>query len=272
MRRRSYPSDMTTAEWAVIEPLLPTPACLTERGGRPEKHPRRVIVDAIRYVVDNGVKWRALPHDYGVPWQTAYGFFARWARTGAVAHIRDQLRARLRQRRGYPPNPVAIILDSQSIRAAETVSKATRGYDGAKKCNGRKRHLAVDLGGLMMTVMVTPAGTTDRDAARDLLARLRLTHPELTSAWADRAYAGTLVTWAADFLNLTLTIVSRPPTARGFVVVPRRWVVERTLSWIMRARRNARDYERLPQHSEAHLTWAAISVMARRLARAGDQN
>ncbi|MBA8952954.1 transposase [Actinomadura namibiensis] len=267
MRRRRYPSDTTAAEWALIEPLLPVPACQTERGGRPEKHPRRAIVDAIRYVVDNGIKWRAIPHDYGVPWQTVYGFFARWARTGVVACIRDQLRARLRTHRDYAPNPVAIVLDSQTVRAAETASKATRGYDAAKKVNGPKRHLAVDLGGWPVMVMVTPAARTDRDAARELLTRLRLTHPELACAWADRAYAGTQVTWAASFLNLTLAIVSRPPRSRGFVVVPRRWVVERTLSWIMQARRNVRDYERLPQHSEAHLTWATITLMTRNLTR-----
>jgi transposase len=175
-----------------------------------------------------------------------------------VAHLCDQLRARLRRQRGYPPNPVTIVVDSQSIRAAETVGKATRGYDGAKKISGRKRHLAVDLGGLPMMVMVTPAGCQDRDVARDLLARLRLAHPELTCAWA------------ADFLRLTLAIVSRPVGTTGFVLLPRRWVVERSLSWIMQARRNVRDYERLPQHSEAHITWAAITLMSRRLARLGD--
>jgi hypothetical protein len=107
-----------------------------------------------------------------------------------VARIRDQLRVRVRACRGYAPNPVAIVLDSQAVRAAETVGKTSRGYDGAKKINGRKRHLAVDLGGLPVMVMVTSAPRTDRDAARELLARLRLAHPELACAWADRAYAG----------------------------------------------------------------------------------
>jgi transposase len=131
------------------------------------------------------------------------------------------------------------VLDSQTVRAAETVGKTSRGYDGAKRINGRERHLAVDLGGLPVMVMVTSAECTDRDAARELLARLRLTHPELACAWADRAYAGTLVSWADSFLNLTLMIVSRPAGASGFVVVPRRWVVERTLSWRGLNRRNS---------------------------------
>jgi transposase len=117
-----------------------------------------------------------------------------------------------------------------------------------------------------MTVMVTPANRTDRDAARDLLTQLRQGHPQLTCAWADSAYSGALVGWANDALNLTLIIVIRP-TGQGFIVVPHRWVTERTLSWIMRARRNVRDYECLPAHSEAHITWAAITLMTRRLTR-----
>ncbi|NEA77235.1 transposase [Streptomyces sp. SID13588] len=126
------------------------------------------------------------------------------------------------------------------------------GYDAGKKINGRKRHIAVDTKGL--PVMVTPADITDRDAARELLWRLRITHPQITQVWADSAYAGQLVTWAQDRLHITLTTIHRPKGQKGFVVLPRRWIVERTLGWIMHARRNARDYERLPQHSESHLT------------------
>ncbi|ONI80018.1 IS5 family transposase [Actinosynnema sp. ALI-1.44] len=123
------------------------------------------------------------------------------------------------------------------------------------------------LGGLPLTVMVVPADVQDRDLARDLLWRLRLTHPEITLVYADSAYSGELVAWAKRFLNLTITVVARPPGATGFVVLPRRWVVERSLSWLLRARRNVRDYERLPQHSEAALTWTAITLMTRRLTR-----
>jgi transposase len=129
-RRRRYPSDTTTAEWALIEPLLPVPACRTKAGGRPEKHPRREIVDAIRYLVDNGCKWRGLPQDFP-PFQTVYGFYARWAADGTLSQIRDQLRQRIRTESGKAPNAVAVIIDSQSVKAAETVSAATRGYDAA---------------------------------------------------------------------------------------------------------------------------------------------
>ncbi|MFI8242659.1 IS5 family transposase [Streptomyces sp. NPDC085866] len=266
MRRRRYPSDTTNAEWALIEPLLPTPACETRRGGRPEKHPRREIVDAIRYVVDTGCKWRALPVDFP-PWRTVWGFMARWAACGAIGQIRDQLSRRIRREMGKGPRAVATVIDSQSVKAAETVSKATRGYDAGKKINGRKRHLVVDTRGLPLLVMVTPADLHDSQAAKEVLFRLRLMHPEITIVWADSAYAGKLVDWAKHHLNLTIKPVSRPKDASGFVVLPRRWVVERSLAWMMHARRHARDYERLVQHSETLITWAAITLMTRRLTR-----
>ncbi|MGW8883880.1 IS5 family transposase [Streptomyces sp. NPDC055749] len=267
-RRRRYPSDTTAAEWALIERLLPVPACQTKAGGRPEKWPRREIVDAIRYIVDNGAKWRALPSDFP-PWETVYGFFARWARHGVVSFIRDQLRRHLLTDLGRCPHPVTMILDSRTVKGAETVSKATRGFDAGKKINGRKRHIAVDTVGFPMMIMVTLADVTDRDAARELLWRLRLTQPQLTQVWADSAYAGQLVNWSDDFLDLTLRTVCRPRGAKGFVILPRRWKVERTIGWLMKARRNVRDYERLPQHSEAHLTWSLFTLMTRRITRGG---
>lgn len=160
MRRRRYPSDTTAAEWALIEPLLPMPACQTKIGGRPEAHPRREIVDAIRYVVDADCKWRALPGDFP-PWSTVYKFFARWTAAGVVAVLRDQLRRKIRTTVGKTPQAVAVIIDSQSVKAAETVGRNSRGYDAAKKINGRKRHLVVDTRDLPLFVMVTPA---DRSA------------------------------------------------------------------------------------------------------------
>lgn len=237
-----------------------------EGGGRPEKHPRREIVDAIRYVVDTGCKWRALPKDFP-PWRTCYGFMARWAARGVIGQIRDQLRKRVRREMGRAPGAVATVIDSQSIKAAETVGRDSRGYYAGKKINGRKRHLVVDTKGLPLFVMVTPADMTDRNAAKEVLFRLRLMHPEITIVWADSAYAGQLVTWAKTYLNLTIKTVSRPKDASGFVVLPRRWVVERSHAWVMHARRHARDYERLIQHSESLITWAAITLMTRRITR-----
>ena len=264
MRTRRNPSDTTNAEWALLEPLLPAPACATARGGRPEKHPRREIVDAIRYLVDNGCKWRALPADFP-PYQTVYGFYRRWAAAGVVTQVRDRLRQAVRERLGRCPNPVTIIVDSQSVKGAETVSRETRGFDAGKKINGRKRHVVVDTKGMIVTVMVTAADITDRDAAREVLVRLCLTHPQITQVWADQGYSGELVTWARDKLGLLLRISKKPPGQVGFKVLPRRWIVERSLSWITQARRLVRDYERLPQHSEALINWTAITLMARRL-------
>ena len=265
-RPRTYPSDTSDAEWALIAPLLPPPAATTPRGGRPESHPRRAVIDAIRYLVDNGCKWRALPADFP-PWRTVYGFFRRWTTSGVLARIRDALRQKIRAVMGRCANPVTLIIDSQSVKAAETVGAATRGYDAGKKINGRKRHVAVDTKGLVALVLVTPANVPDRDAAKDLLARLKLTHPEIVQVWADAGYAGQLVDWARDKLGINLRISKRPPGQTGFKVLPRRWIVERSLSWTTQARRNVRDYERLPEVSEALINWAAIRLMTRRLAQ-----
>jgi transposase len=257
---------MSDAEWRVTERLLPLPAWRWGRGGRPEEHCRRAIVDAIRYVVDNGCKWRALPVDFP-PHPTVYAFFVRWERAQYVDDPHDALRDRLRRRDGRDVEPSAAIVDSQSVRAAETVGADTRGYDAGKKVNGRKRHIAVDTLGLLLVVLATTASVQDRDGARPLLARLRQIHHRITLSWADGGYAGRLVTWAKDTLALTVEIVKRNDDAKGFVVLPRRWVVERTLAWICRRRRCVRDYERLPEHHEAMVKWSMIILMTRRLAR-----
>jgi transposase len=148
------------------------------------------------------------------------------------------------------------------------VARTARGYDAGKKINGTKRHIAVDPMGLLLTVLVTAASVQDRDAAKPLLWNLRRAFPQITLAWADGGYAGKLVTWAKTRLRLTLEIVRRPDDLHAFKVLPRRWVVERTLSWITRHRRTVRDYERLPARHETYVYWAMIIVMTRRLARA----
>ena len=264
-RSRRYPSDTTDAEWALIEPLLPRPACTQPTGGRPETHPHRQIVDAIRYLVHNGCVWRALPADFP-PWPTVYGHFARWAADGTLGRVHDTLRQQVRQAHGRQPTPSAAIIDSQSVRAAETVPKPSRGYDAAKKINGRKRHIAVDTLGLLLVVLVTAASVQDRDAARALLWRLRVGFRRIRLLWGDAAYQGRLVGWAAATLGLRVQIVRRR-LAHAFQVLPRRWVVERTLAWISRHRRTVRDYERLPDHHAAMVIWAMVTVMTRRLAR-----
>lgn len=167
-----YPTDLTDEQWAVLEPVLPVMLCDTELGGRPERHWRRTMIDAMFYVVDNGAKWRALPADFP-PWQTVYGMHARWKQDGVLADITDLLRAAVRTAEGRPAEPSAAIIDSQSVHesAEGVVPTATSGFDHYKKVNGRKRHLLADTGGLLITVIVTPASTADRDVARSCCAR-----------------------------------------------------------------------------------------------------
>ena len=265
-RARRYPSDMTQAEWAVCEPLLPAPAWRAGRGGRPASWCMRDIVDAIRYLTHNGPVWRALPADFP-PAGTVYWWADKWQSDGSAERMHDDLRDRVRAAAGRSARPSAAIIDSQSVKGSEMIGRARRGYDAGKKVNGTKRHLAVDTIGLLLTVLVTAACVQDRDAARPLLWNLRKAFPSVKRAWADGGYAGKLVTWARTRLRLTLAIVRRPDDLHTFQVLPRRWVVERTLSWITRHRRTVRDYERLPAHHETYVYWAMIIVMTRRLAR-----
>ena len=255
---------MTDAEWAVIEPSLPVPAWMLGKGGRPGEHCRRDIVDAIRYLVKEGIQWRAMPCDF-LHWRTVYDYVDGWQKTGATEDMHDELRRQVRIAAGRKPEPTAAVIDSQSVKAAETVGKASRGYDAGKKINGRKRHIAVDTLGLLLTVLVTAAGVQDRDGARPLLWNLKRAFPAVKLTWADSGYAGKLVTWAKTKIRLNLQIVKRTEQHK-FVVLPRRWVVERTFSWILRSRRTIRDYERLPAHHETMVHWAMIIVMSRRLA------
>ncbi len=264
-RHRRYPSDTTNAQWAVIDALLPDPAFINGVGGRPEAHCRRAIVDAIFYLVDNGIKWRAMPADFP-PHSTVFKYFTRWERAGATGRILDMLRDRVRLAEGRAAAPTAAIIDSASVRGAETVGAGTRGYDAGKKVNGRKRHIAVDTMGLLLAVIVTGASVQDRDGAKPLMELLSAACHRIQLVWADGGYAGKLVLWAKETLGLALTIVKRSDDAKGFTVLPRRWVVERTLAWIARHRRCVRDYERLPAHHEAMIRWTMIRITSKRLA------
>lgn len=256
-----YPSSLMDLQWAVIEPLLPPARNRTSRGGRPEKHPRRRIL----YLVRTGLGWRYLPGEFP-PWQTVYGFFRRWRSDGTWRRVHDALRARVRMAANRKPDPTAAIIDSQSVRAAATVGRDRRGYDAGKKVNGRKRHLAVDTNGLLLAVLVTIASIQDRDGGLRLLALLRERFSAISHVWADGGYAGRLVTWAKKILNLTVEIVKRSDDVKGFKVLPRRWVVERTFAWLFTSRRLVHDYERRPDSHEAMIHMAMILLMTRRLA------
>ena len=268
-RARRYPSDLTDEQWAELEPLLPVMLCDTELGGRPERHWRRTMIDALFYVLDSGCKWRSLPGDFP-PWKTVYSLFARWTADGAFAVVTDLLRARVRRAEGREAEPSAAIMDAQSVqRCAEgTMGAAAVGYDRFKKVTGCKRHVLTDTGGLLIAIVVTPAGVQDRAGAALLLKAARAAgRTRLAHAWADQGYAGQWRHWAQRELGVTVEIVAQHPAQKGFRVLPRRWVVERTHAWITRRRRCARDYERLPAHHAAWVQWAAIFQMTRRLAK-----
>jgi transposase len=267
-RPRRYPSDLTDDQWRVLEPLLPVPLWQTPLGGRPEKHHRRAVVDAILYLADNGAKWRALPADFP-PWRTVYGIFATWQRDRVTGALVDDLRAAARRAAGRDPEPSAGCIDSQSVHesAEGVVPAASSGFDPHKKVNGRKRHILIDTHGFLITVAVTPANRQDRDVAFLLLAsaRRRGRH-RLARIWADHGYHGDWIAWTRHHHAITIDIVERTPAMKGFQVLPRRWAAERTLAWISRRRRCARDYERTPAHHAAMVQWAAIIQMTRRLA------
>jgi len=259
--RRGYPSDLSDAQWALIEPLLPEPSA----GGRPEKHPRREIVNAILYVVRSGCPWRYLPADLP-PWQTVYWYFTAWEDAGVTGKLLAELRIKARVQDGRNPQPSAGIIDSQSVRGADTVGTDSRGYDAGKKVNGRKRFIITDTAGLLVTVAVVAASWQDRDGAKTALLGAYLATP-IRHVFADQGFTGRLIDWARTTLKTTIEIVRKPADQRGFAVHPRRWVVERTLAWLTANRRLARDYERDPEVSEAIIRWAAIAGMARRITR-----
>lgn len=251
---------LTDKQWMLIEPLLPPP----NTAGRHEKHPRREIANGIFYVLRTGCSWRQLPVNFP-PWQTVYWYFQRWNAEGAVDRLHNALRDQLRDQDDRDPMASAAIVDAQSVKGADTVGSLSRGYDAGKKVNGRKRHIVVDTTGLLLLVMVTAASVQDRDGGARALERLRFVMPSVATVWADGGYAGRLVAYAREVLRVVVTIVRKQDGQVGFAVLPRRWVVERTLSWISRCRRLDHDYERLPAHSEAMVKWAMIGLMVRRL-------
>ncbi|WP_405701154.1 IS5 family transposase [Streptomyces sp. NBC_01383] len=257
---------MTDAEWAAVRPLLPVPAWLEGKGGQPEGYCHRQMLDAIRYLVAGGISWRAMPADFPA-WGRVYAFFRRWREHRLVAEFHDRLRGKVREHEGREAEPSAGIIDAQSVRAAASVPASSRGYDGGKKVPGRKRHIVTDTLGLLLAVAVTAANVGDRDAAVPLLRQLRTLHREITLIWADGGYTGGLVHWCRQKLDLALQVVKRTDTMERFVVLPRRWVVERTFAWLMHSRRLARDHETLTATSEAMIQWSMITRMSRRLAR-----
>jgi len=226
-RPRWYPSDTSDAEWEIIAPYIPVGGTVAGRGGRPVTYSRRDIVDAIRYLDHNGGVWRALPVDFPPP-PTVYHYFRKWNRDGTLNRMHNGLREQVRLAEGRAAEPSAASLDSQTVRAAETVAKTRRGYDGGKKLNGTKRHIAVDTCGLLLAVLVTAASVQDREGGRMLLWALAGCFRRIRMVWVDGAYSGGPVTLGTA-LGMVVQVVAKLAGQVGFQVLPRRWVVERTL-------------------------------------------
>lgn len=262
MSYQLYPSDLSDREWDKLKAFIP-PA---KTGGRPRSRDMRMVVNAILYITRTGCAWRYLPREYP-PWKTVYGYFRLWRINGFWERIHDALRAAVRQAEGRHRQPSAAILDSQSVKTTDR-GGPSRGYDAGKNVNGRKRHVLVDTIGLLLVVVVHAASIQDRDGAKLVLERLRHRFSRLRLIWADGGYSGALVEWVRSLRSrnrLRLEIVKRSDDAKGFVVLPRRWVVERTFAWLGLHRRLSKDYEALPETSETFIRVAMIALMLARL-------
>jgi putative transposase len=263
MKRKQYPTDLTDAQWALLEPWIP-PA---RPGGRPRKTNMREVVNGIFYLTREGCTWRALPHDFP-PWKTVYNYFEYWKRDGTWDQFLTALRRRVRSAAGRDPDPRVACIDSQSVKTAYGGEEV--GTDGGKKVRGRKRHITVDTLGLLLVVVVTAANVDDARAAQEVFAQMPATDfPRLEVVQADNKYHNhELERWLRVHQRpYWVMVVSRPTGERRFIPLKSRWVVERTFAWLGRYRRLSKDYEHLPESSETVVKIAGIHHYLRRLSR-----
>lgn len=261
--RSVYDSDLSDEQWQLVSRFIPETRSNAQSGGRPAKYARREILNAILYVARTGCQWRMLPHD--LPnWRTVYTYFVRWHDAGVFENINDRLRITVRVAAGRNPEPSAGIIDSQSVKIVANIGYS--GFDGAKKVNGRKRHIVTDTLGLLLEVVVHEASLSDRAGAESVLKKVHAQFKRIKTIFADQGYTGTLIVLIQTTLHITLEIIKRTEI-RAFHILPRRWVVERTFGWFGFYRRLAKDYERYPCHSEAFVYIAMSNIMLHRLAR-----
>jgi putative transposase len=257
--RQRHPTDLTDQEWGQVKPLLPKPA----KRGRPPSKDLREVLNAIRYLARSGGGWRMLPHEFG-PWQTVYRWFRRFVRRLLFQTIHDIALMLDRERVGREASPSAGVLDSQTVKAPHAPGGG--GYDAAKKVTGRKRHVAVDTDGRLLMVNLTTADVQDAAGAEAIIKAVRRRWPWLKHLFADGAYDRGKLASAAAYRDFTIEVVRKLAGQKGFHLLPRRWVVERTFGWMMRWRRLVRDYERRLDVSDAMIHLSMGALLLRRVA------